>query len=671
MINNIHDVLDRAQRYDVVSFDLFDTLLYRDKLSLEAVLHHSARNLLSYIDSVNTTAQEVLQRRGAITKLIKESLEYDTEEPVLRDVFQLILASYQSQGDIKAHARQAEEFELSLELRNLTLLDGVKETLQGLKDSGKTIIAVSDMYFDHEQICRILKQLGIYDYFDAVFVSATEKKTKYTSELFSHILNKLNLNSSQVIHVGDNLINDYKMAKKVGIDAVRFEHVQVSQYKSNQVDSLNVIDAVTEASIVFLLRTLLDCRQKKINTLFFLTRDAVVFNEIANQLRRKSEVFRQLAENIEFKELHISRTTTAFLSIHKTESVADVLSKMLWLSHGEMQLNTVCDLLGWSDIVETLQKSEDRHLIEQDWTEKNIHHLIAYLTQQAPQVGEHFVRAAQQHADTTMRYLQQQGAINSQAVAFVDLGYTSTATREIAHYLCKSSRYQGQAANTKIIDYLLIEGPQRNHNHHASFMVTDEIVPCLIRWQDIPDLLKGNFSWLECFFADKTRGALCRYEEKEGSLTGAFNPGQTNFQNVLLEHFTHHETRYIEKMDSLYYMTAHVESDTVKQLLSLFLKPSHQTLKMIAELTQGVSALETELRSIINDKIALSDFRPNTYRKNLLKDMWYVGSIHAAGKKHLVVLLYVLKKIQVVKRQLNKPLSLAKRVINKAKEYIK
>lgn len=65
-----------------------------------------------------------------------------------------------------------------------------------------------------------IRNLGLEPYFDTILLSGEVGFEKPSPEIFLEALNELNLNSNEVVHVGDNYSSDVEGAHQAGIPAV-------------------------------------------------------------------------------------------------------------------------------------------------------------------------------------------------------------------------------------------------------------------------------------------------------------------------------------------------------------------------------------------------------------------------------------------------------------------
>jgi len=96
------------------------------------------------------------------------------------------------------------------------LFDDAVPSLQRLQQRNVRLAVVSNWDY---RLNRILDQLDIARYFDAVLISADEGFEKPSAELFGRACARLAIAPDQVLHVGDNLVEDVHGALAAGLQA--------------------------------------------------------------------------------------------------------------------------------------------------------------------------------------------------------------------------------------------------------------------------------------------------------------------------------------------------------------------------------------------------------------------------------------------------------------------
>jgi putative hydrolase of the HAD superfamily len=65
-----------------------------------------------------------------------------------------------------------------------------------------------------------MKELGIYDFFDTFVISSEAGHAKPSHGIYSIALERAGRESHEVIHIGDDLCNDFHGARALGIRAL-------------------------------------------------------------------------------------------------------------------------------------------------------------------------------------------------------------------------------------------------------------------------------------------------------------------------------------------------------------------------------------------------------------------------------------------------------------------
>lgn len=200
----IQELEREIENYDIITFDIFDTLLKRDCSSPRVVfelVENKANDLLGYKSDFSRkrfqAELDLYQKKGILTPSLEEiynNLEIDNTAKEL--CFHL-----------------EEETEIILACANKPMYDIYLKCL----NKGKKIYAISDMYLSNITICKILQKCG-YDIKD-VFISSELRANKTSGKLFDKFLERTNIGCDNILHIGDNYKADILGAKKNNINA--------------------------------------------------------------------------------------------------------------------------------------------------------------------------------------------------------------------------------------------------------------------------------------------------------------------------------------------------------------------------------------------------------------------------------------------------------------------
>lgn len=223
-IRKLSQMTTLCDRADVVSFDVFDTLLYRT-VEPPDYLKRVAANFAAERYAARgypVTAELVLYLRRDSEwrqRRLAQSRGCDTEcnlSEVIREVLYRLFGSEVADAD----ANLLVQNELEIERQHLRVADGVPQLLQQLKSRGRRIVATSDTYLEQTHLQELFLHLGISRWIDAIYASSEHGVGKYSGRLFQEVLKKERIEPRQLIHVGDTYHSDVRGAVKAGVPAV-------------------------------------------------------------------------------------------------------------------------------------------------------------------------------------------------------------------------------------------------------------------------------------------------------------------------------------------------------------------------------------------------------------------------------------------------------------------
>ncbi|HAD23514.1 MAG TPA: hypothetical protein DCF47_05355 [Kandleria vitulina] len=121
----------------------------------------------------------------------------------------------------KIAGQYADEFALYFRKAStdyITCFKNTKKVLEYLKEEGKHVYLLSNA-----QACFTLpelKELGLYDYFDDIFISSSYHIKKPHPSFLEELMNKHHLHKEESVMIGNDFTTDMAIAKKVGITGV-------------------------------------------------------------------------------------------------------------------------------------------------------------------------------------------------------------------------------------------------------------------------------------------------------------------------------------------------------------------------------------------------------------------------------------------------------------------
>lgn len=214
--------LMQEQNVEVISFDIFDTLVKRPLLD--------PTDLFAFI---NPLFQELLNLQTAVDfKRIRENSErlarieqnrlHGYEEVKLTEIYKKMQEIY---GFSEKICIELMNKEIELEKQFIERREFAYQIYSVAVQLKKRIICISDMYLDEDDIWDILHKCG-YDKIERIFLSSKYRTTKHIGKLFDIALNELHLAPNQILHIGDNYHSDIQIPEKKKIEAVHIPKIK-------------------------------------------------------------------------------------------------------------------------------------------------------------------------------------------------------------------------------------------------------------------------------------------------------------------------------------------------------------------------------------------------------------------------------------------------------------
>jgi HAD superfamily hydrolase (TIGR01549 family) len=660
-IKSLQDVIALSQRFDVVSFDLFDTLLARTTLSFEEIQHLAAERAMQHADPTVFDLPETLSfYRHHTSTILRDSISLGSREPTLDAIIDRILASRAGamSRDERSHiVREIVEFELQLELGSLVVHPDAIPVLTALRQSGKRVIALSDMYFSPDHMKRLLEMKGLLSFFDEVFVSTEIGETKHEGRAFDVVKSRLGVGAERILHVGDNPISDGDNAIAAGWSAAHItgHFLQLEAGRGALSGTAQLIHLASDIMASFLIAVLSRARRSGVRRVYFLSRDATVMVRIWEAVRAANPELAAQFEGIEVRELCVSRSSTHALSMLWTKDfVVEAVGRVAWLARRDVSYREVADYYG-IPLPATAGRA-DRRL--------PVHALAAAIEKDG---DAELRRAVRQRQDLALEYLRQEGAVGDGRVMFGDIGYSGTIAVYLTNYLLREA--PDLLAKTHIDMLMAASNSYLGQNQSLARQGATIHPAILFRHEELPAILSDNFAWLECLFRDTTRGQLRTYVREHGRLVPEFDPTREN-RDAIRPEFEREAVRKLSRgLDALGYGTPARIGRIRAEAQAAFMRPSPELVAAVGDLTQEADALGDMSHPVV-EKVPRSAI-PARLRHWKVADYWISGCLVASGQAQLIERYDMIKKgnsllrtaAQMPRRALGLPRRLARRIL--------
>ena len=204
---NTRELLNAIDESEVVSFDLFDTLVIR--------------KVYSYTDIFELVDVELKKQGVEIPAFSARRISAEKElskagAPRLRAIYEYLLDKADL-ADSKITPEELSLLEWNIDSSLMMPRQRVCEMLRAAVDQGKTLIITTDSYYNEEQIKELLQKMYIGGY-KKVFVSS-EYDTSKGQKLFDVV--KSDFDGRRILHIGDDEVADIKAASEHNIDSFK------------------------------------------------------------------------------------------------------------------------------------------------------------------------------------------------------------------------------------------------------------------------------------------------------------------------------------------------------------------------------------------------------------------------------------------------------------------
>ena len=455
--------------HPVITFDVYDTLVCR--------VIYKDRDLWQLVDREYQKRNHVkpigfYKKRETADHKARKTYPY--REVTLDEIYEVFADLY---GQELADACKALEIELEI---NLTFPnDEVIEAYQYALKQNKKVYIISDMYLTDTIIGQVLEHNKITGY-DKLFVSCIYRKTKHEGgALFSTVLEEIQAEAKNVLHIGNDAKADIQQSKAVGLDAYlikppsRKSYVNESKAKSDLDYSLlygfikKHNSSQTPDSLAYrlgfdvfgpIVKGFMEWIKVhkdnyNLDAILFLARDGYVLQEISDQEGKFTSFYS-----------YLSRRSVVIPMIQYRQSLEDILRLYKsWQSN--IRLNTLFNRLGIpydAEVVRSVGLSESSTFMRDELPQderiqalySQVRAKVYYNSQEQGQLLSDYLKQYKDYgrigivdlgAGTIVSALQQYSTIKNYNIDWIPL-YLQNSLEPTDSYINVSQNYELQTA---------------------------------------------------------------------------------------------------------------------------------------------------------------------------------------------------------------------------------
>ncbi|WP_125711241.1 HAD family hydrolase [Lacticaseibacillus porcinae] len=224
-------LIGKADNFEYVSFDIFDTLLKRDV-------------------PIPTDLFVLMQEKNHIENFAKRRINAEARARQLSPSGEVNLEDIYAQFDDTDGQQKLELISAEKELEvEVAIANPEMASFYDYCKNNKKIVLISDMYLDRETITRLLTKCGISG-FQRLYISNELNLSKAEGALFDYVVRNLKINRNDILHIGNSFRADFVSARKHGISSVKirtYYNLKLHEYykptDTKSADATNFLEA--------------------------------------------------------------------------------------------------------------------------------------------------------------------------------------------------------------------------------------------------------------------------------------------------------------------------------------------------------------------------------------------------------------------------------------------
>lgn len=451
----MQNFFQEIENYEYISFDIFDTAVLRKIKEPKDIFSFIARYTEKYSPDIyfdNFYIQRISAEEDARTHIWETRGE---AEVTLDDIYEVLEDHLQINGE---QINKLKNIEMKIEKEFIIFNPFIYELYTAALNLNKKILFISDIYLPESFIKEILKDNGYLQY-KKLYVSSTIKKTKSEGTLFSYVLDDLEIDAKDVIHIGDNYNSDVVSAKKNGLFAMHYTKA-LDIYQKNNInlgiginDKDNLETKLFEGAIInkffnemkfstkslwyqigflaagpihtsFTFWLYKEVTSKNIESVYFLARDGYIYHRL----------FKHLLE-INGKKIHneYMYASRRLLNIPSIDSLDEEVMEFLIGGTSKLQVKDFLERIGLSsekykNHILAAGFSSTKQFVQSNDDYKNLKKLFTHLEKE-------ILNLAKMEKKTLIEYFSQIGLLDSKKISFVDIGWHGSLQKSLLKIL--------------------------------------------------------------------------------------------------------------------------------------------------------------------------------------------------------------------------------------------
>lgn len=207
----------KIKRKKTIWVDFYDTICFRTVPETQ-ILTQWANVMCRKYSKHKLEAPVLIACRNRIANQLQKDYNEVPYKETIGSLYKELNLENVSFDEFYSYSLEADiAVELGCQFRN----EKVVKLLQKAHEDGISAYVVTDSYLPKSAFEVFIRNLGIKNLIDGIYVSEAVNRTKRKGDLYKYVLEDLNLNEKEVIMIGDNLHTDIEKARANGIDTIR------------------------------------------------------------------------------------------------------------------------------------------------------------------------------------------------------------------------------------------------------------------------------------------------------------------------------------------------------------------------------------------------------------------------------------------------------------------
>ncbi|MBI4855613.1 MAG: haloacid dehalogenase [Acetobacterium woodii] len=200
----LNHLYKEIEMYDIISFDIFDTIIMRKVLLPTDIFELVEERLKKqYNIDIDFKKNRIKAERNCYQKVDKycDLVQIYEELKKITDVCEDTL-------------EKIRKLEYDIEFENCVARDDILSAYNYAINNKKTVYLITDMYWDRKILVDLLARNSIYGY-EQLLISCEQKKSKQNGDIWELVLKEMI--NGKILHIGDNQHADIEVPQKYGI----------------------------------------------------------------------------------------------------------------------------------------------------------------------------------------------------------------------------------------------------------------------------------------------------------------------------------------------------------------------------------------------------------------------------------------------------------------------